>query len=317
MAAIFYQNGDVIDYTAAEALAFGDVVDLTTRIGVAGADIPEGGTGPVHLTGVYRVPKATGAVTVGQAVTIVLRLMGYTEEDVGALWPQDYMQKAADLGLLDGISTNSSAAMTRGEAALLLYAMLKSDTKDGSDYVAKLASSTISSAVLLSNDDEAADGTLHTAQVYAAQGGLTWYEQSTDLPDTLVGRRGTLLLDKSGKVCGFLPDDTTVRTLSLDSAEAGELSFKEGDRIEVIREDPSGWWEGKLDGKMGRFPSNYTTAICSVSCNKHVSAIIPYSYYSHPTDRSFDLVPRLECHYCSSRTTQSFDYVRFPLPTKS
>ena len=168
------------------------------------------------------------AVTVGQAVTIVLRLMGYTEEDVGALWPQDYMQKATDLGLLDGISTNSSAAMTRGEAALLLYAMLKSDTKDGSDYVAKLASSTISSAVLLSNDDEAEDGTLHTAQVYAAQGGLTWYEQSTTLPDTLVGRRGTLLLDKSGKVCGFLPDDTTVRTLSLDSAEAGKLVAQDG-----------------------------------------------------------------------------------------
>lgn len=68
MAAIFYQNGDVIDYTAAEALAFGDVVDLTTRIGVAGADIPEGGTGPVHVTGVYQIPKATGEITVGQAL---------------------------------------------------------------------------------------------------------------------------------------------------------------------------------------------------------------------------------------------------------
>ena len=40
----------------------------------------------------------------------------------------------------------------------------------------------------------------------------------------------------------------------------GELAFKEGDMIEVIREDPSGWWEGKLDGQVGRFPSNYTTA---------------------------------------------------------
>lgn len=68
MEAIYCQKGDIIDYTAAEALAFGDVVDLTTRIGVAGADISEGGTGPVHLTGVYQIPKATGAVTVGQAL---------------------------------------------------------------------------------------------------------------------------------------------------------------------------------------------------------------------------------------------------------
>lgn len=68
MEAIYCQKGDIIDYTAAGALAFGDVVDLTTRIGVAGADIPEGGTGPVHVTGVYQIPKATGEITVGQAL---------------------------------------------------------------------------------------------------------------------------------------------------------------------------------------------------------------------------------------------------------
>ena len=68
MAAIFYQTGDVIDYTAAEALSFGDVVDLTTRIGVAGAAIARDAAGPVQVTGVYRIPKATGAVTVGQAL---------------------------------------------------------------------------------------------------------------------------------------------------------------------------------------------------------------------------------------------------------
>lgn len=68
MAAIFYQTGDVIDYTAAEPLSFGDVVDLSTRIGVAGADIAKDAAGPVQVTGVYRIPKASGAVTVGQAL---------------------------------------------------------------------------------------------------------------------------------------------------------------------------------------------------------------------------------------------------------
>lgn len=53
----------------------------------------------------------------------------------------------------------------------------------------------------------------------------------------------------------------TVRALyPLNTGMTGELAFKEGDMIEVIREDPSGWWEGKLDGQVGRFPSNYTTA---------------------------------------------------------
>ena len=68
MAAIFYQTGDVIDYTAAENLSFGEVVDLSTRIGVAGAAIAKDAAGPVQVTGVYRIPKASGAVTVGQAL---------------------------------------------------------------------------------------------------------------------------------------------------------------------------------------------------------------------------------------------------------
>ena len=44
----------------------------------------------------------------------------------------------------------------------------------------------------------------------------------------------------------------------LEAEEEGELSFNEGDRIEVIRKDPSGWWEGKLNGVVGLFPENYT-----------------------------------------------------------
>ncbi|KAK8793417.1 hypothetical protein WA158_004776 [Blastocystis sp. Blastoise] len=45
-----------------------------------------------------------------------------------------------------------------------------------------------------------------------------------------------------------------------DSEDAGELSFREGDRIEVLSKDPSGWWTGRLNGAEGLFPFNYTQA---------------------------------------------------------
>ena len=32
-------------------------------------------------------------VTVGQAVTVVLRLLGYTAEEIGPFWPEDYLNK--------------------------------------------------------------------------------------------------------------------------------------------------------------------------------------------------------------------------------
>ena len=46
------------------------------------------------------------------------------------------------------------------------------------------------------------------------------------------------------------------------SDEPGEISFKEGDRIDVIAvDDSSGWWEGRrsVRGKIGLFPSNRVT----------------------------------------------------------
>lgn len=44
------------------------------------------------------------------------------------------------------------------------------------------------------------------------------------------------------------------------SEDPSELSFNEGDRIEVLNKDPSGWWTGRLNGVEGIFPYNYTQA---------------------------------------------------------
>lgn len=35
------------------------------------------------------------------------------------------------------------------------------------------------------------------------------------------------------------------------------LAFRAGDTIRVLSRDPSGWWDGELDGRRGWFPSNY------------------------------------------------------------
>lgn len=54
-------------------------------------------------------------------------------------------------------------------------------------------------------------------------------------------------------------DTTTVTALhNHQASEAGELEFRKGDVIVVLRKDDSGWWEGRTsDGKKGIFPANY------------------------------------------------------------
>lgn len=39
------------------------------------------------------------------------------------------------------------------------------------------------------------------------------------------------------------------------------LSFSAGETIRVLNRDPSGWWDGEIDGRRGWFPSNYVAPI--------------------------------------------------------
>ena len=74
-------------------------------------------------------------VTVGQAVTILLRLLGYKDENVGGVWPDSYMAVGTTIGLTDGVGTNGNAPLTRGQAARLFLNLLRTDKKDGGSYL--------------------------------------------------------------------------------------------------------------------------------------------------------------------------------------
>lgn len=65
----FVQPGEVIDYTAGANKTSGQPVLIGTRLGVCLADIDNGSTGPVAMSGVYTVTKlTTDVVTQGAAL---------------------------------------------------------------------------------------------------------------------------------------------------------------------------------------------------------------------------------------------------------
>jgi len=45
------------------------------------------------------------------------------------------------------------------------------------------------------------------------------------------------------------------------ATDDSELSFKKGDIILIVGEDPSGWWDGELNGIAGQFPQTYVTVM--------------------------------------------------------
>ncbi|XP_069624685.1 unconventional myosin-Ie-like isoform X4 [Ranitomeya imitator] len=46
-----------------------------------------------------------------------------------------------------------------------------------------------------------------------------------------------------------------------DAQDTDELSFNANDVLDIVREDPSGWWQGRIRGREGLFPGNYVDKI--------------------------------------------------------
>lgn len=67
----FIQKGETIDFknSGASEIAYNDVVNLTTRIGIAGETIAVGATGSLNVEGVYELPAdGAAAFAVGDAL---------------------------------------------------------------------------------------------------------------------------------------------------------------------------------------------------------------------------------------------------------
>ena len=130
-------------------------------------------------------------VTVGHAVTILLRLLGYKDEEIGGVWPDSYMAVGTAIGLTDGVGKDGNAALTRAQAARLFLNLLTAKKNDGG------------TLYTLSKETElySVDGSTGEMKTSSGTFSLVHPVSST----SLVGAKGYVVLNESGKALTFLP----------------------------------------------------------------------------------------------------------------
>ena len=82
----------------------------------------------VELANVLNIVKGTSNKTYGpdnfirfeEATTMIVRLLGYTDESLGGHWPSNYYEKAEELNLFQNIENRSGYA-TRRDISIMLY----------------------------------------------------------------------------------------------------------------------------------------------------------------------------------------------------
>lgn len=64
--------------------------------------------------------KPNNIITYAEAVTILLRVSGYSEEQVGYSWPVNYMNKAEDLKIAGNMKFSANDSVTRAATAIMV-----------------------------------------------------------------------------------------------------------------------------------------------------------------------------------------------------
>ena len=75
------------------------------------------------------------SISYAQAVTILMRMLGYADSDAGMIWPDGYLAAAGKIGLTDGLSLSPSSEITRAQAARLFCNLLRTPVKDSTNNV--------------------------------------------------------------------------------------------------------------------------------------------------------------------------------------
>lgn len=184
-------------------------------------------------------------VTLGQAVTILLRLLDYKDENVGGVWPDSYMAVAATIGLTDGLGTDGNAPLTRGQAAQLFLNLLRADKREGGSYLSSIGT-VMTDVVLVTGSATAPDGRDNglqldsSDQVYQLASGKT-------SNGTLNGCKGTLVLNKQGKALTFVPDSMGIsKTITISSTSATQIIDITGTKY-TVASGAKGYYNGKQE----------------------------------------------------------------------
>lgn len=214
----FLQRGDEVALHSARTI-FSDVTARHWALGyvnlAASLTVSDGDRKIPLISGVGNGKfEPDSKITLAQAATILIRVLGYSSEQTGALWPQSYMNLANSIGLTDGVNCEYGAVINRAQAARLFSNALACKTGGGAKYYTTLGTvkeNAIILAVNVTTGDGSTDGAIRTsleADPYLAAAGSV-------KPTALMGKRGALVLNEKSEIVTFVPDDSTATSITL------------------------------------------------------------------------------------------------------
>ena len=171
-----------------------------------------------YLDATYR-PNNT--VTYEEAVTVLLRILGYDDSSFGAAYPYGQIAQAQGLDMLDDVNGEIGAEMTRRQIMYLIYNTLQANvTSSGGSAAAMGGGAQASAGSLLYSHDCAAienadviagsaqDSSLGADKIFTSAG---TYTKGDYFDNDCIGMTGTAFVRNSRDIVAFVPDKGSVQ----------------------------------------------------------------------------------------------------------
>ncbi len=194
-----------------------DKEDAANTAGTSSAfyDVPQGYWGAPYINYVSKngivIGYADGSfrpeqpITYAEALTVLVRMLGYSETDVGAFWPQNYMSKAKSLGITDNFaSIGQNDAINRAQAAVIVDAVMfaevnKTEEQQGAEdktFLESVGYTVLKDMIVLSTSEE--DSSMPQGSVRLSDN--TTYTVKTSEPMKAAAYLGYAALDENNFV---------------------------------------------------------------------------------------------------------------------
>lgn len=153
-----------------------------------------------------------------EAVTMFLKLLGYTDNDFGISWPYGQIGVAEKIGLCDNLSLSLAQPLTRSDALKLTYNLLNTKSKNSTnDYITTLDYSISEDVILIASSNE--DPSIGSGKIFTSKG---LFKVSGNFNFNDIGKKGDVIIKNHDEIAAFIPTQQIAKEYSiyqvLDSA---------------------------------------------------------------------------------------------------
>ena len=147
-------------------------------------------------------------VSYEEALTMLLKALGYTDDDFGVSWPYGQIGMAQSLEITKNVNSSMGEPLTRGQVARLVYNTLNTKQKNSVSKLIAIFDCKITEGVtIIASHNE--DSSLGTDKIYTSIGIL---ETNENFNSDFVGRQGDIVTKNDDDFVAFTPRDQSKET---------------------------------------------------------------------------------------------------------